>query len=523
MTFDDLARLQVYLALYGTGALALTFVIVPLLISSVTPFSYREVLAASRDAMITGFTTANLLVVLPMLAENCKKLFAREEFKNRNADSSVDVVIPLSFPFPDIGTLMILLFIPFAAWYSGNAMSLGKYPTFLTVGFFSFFGNVEIGMPFLLNQLRIPSDMFQLHVMTLVYVGRFATMLAVMHVTAVALVTACAVNGMATISLKKLIRQLAFSAACLVLAVVGPSMMFNYTVDPEYKGYQTFIEQDHLFQHEAGKVYNTSLPKPLAPVSGTSRLKMIRKRGVIRVGYFPDSLPYVFMNDSGKLVGYDSEMAHLLARELGVKLEHVLIEHEKMAEMLDKGYCDIIMSKIFLTPHRVEDINFSKPYINETMAFIVKDHLRHAYNSRDKVKAMRNPKVGVIDLPYITEKLERYLPTAEVVPLKSVRDFFREKTDLEAMVYTAESGSAWSLIYPDYSVSIPRPDIVSIPVAYALPHDDFNMKNFIDAWIDLKQKDRTTNLLFDYWILGKSIKSKNPRWSVIRNVLHWVD
>jgi Na+/H+-dicarboxylate symporter len=135
MTFDDLARLQVYLALYATGALALTFVIVPLLISTVTPFTYREVLAASRDAMITGFTTANLLVVLPMLAENCKKLFDREEFKGKSPESSVDVVIPLSFPFPDIGTLMILLFIPFAAWYSGNAMSLGKYPTFLAVGF----------------------------------------------------------------------------------------------------------------------------------------------------------------------------------------------------------------------------------------------------------------------------------------------------------------------------------------------------------------------------------------------------
>ena len=79
------------------------------------------------------------------------------------------------------------------------------------------------------------------------------------------------------------------------------------------------------------------------------------------------------------------------------------------------------------------------------------------------------------------------------------------------------------MIYPDYSVSIPRPDIVSIPVAYALPRNDFKMKNFIDAWIDLKQKDRSTDLLFDYWILGKSIGSKNPRWSVILNVLHWVE
>jgi ABC-type amino acid transport substrate-binding protein len=299
--------------------------------------------------------------------------------------------------------------------------------------------------------------------------------------------------------------------------------MFQYTVDPEYIGYQTIIEQDNLFQLEAGKVYDESLPKPSVSAPMASRLDTIRKRGVIRVGYFRDSLPYVFTNDSGKLVGYDTEMAQLLAMELDVQLEHILVEHEKMTEMLDKGYCDIIMSKIYITTPRLEQITFSIPYIDETLAFVVKDHLQDQFSSRDKVWAMRNLKVGIIALPYLTEKLERYLPTADVEPLDSVRDFFRGKMDLDAMVYTAESGSAWSLIYPDYSVSIPRPDIVSIPVAYALPHGDVKMKNFIDAWIELKRKDKTTDLLFDYWVLGKSIASKNPRWSVIRNVLHWVD
>jgi hypothetical protein len=28
--------------------------------------------------------------------------------------------------------------------------------------------------------------------------------------------------------------------------------------------------------------------------------------------------------------------------------------------------------------------------------------------------------------------------------------------------------------------------------------------------------------LYDYWILGKNAVPTPPRWSVIRNVLHWV-
>ncbi len=32
-----------------------------------------------------------------------------------------------------------------------------------------------------------------------------------------------------------------------------------------------------------------------------------------------------------------------------------------------------------------------------------------------------------------------------------------------------------------------------------------------------------TAALYDYWILGKEVEAKEPRWSVIRNVLHWIE
>ena len=39
---------------------------------------------------------------------------------------------------------------------------------------------------------------------------------------------------------------------------------------------------------------------------------------MLRVGYNPDRLPFTFFNTAGDLVGFDVEMAHRLARELGV-------------------------------------------------------------------------------------------------------------------------------------------------------------------------------------------------------------
>jgi hypothetical protein len=115
-------------------------------------------------------------------------------------------------------------------------------------------------------------------------------------------------------------------------------------------------------------------------------------------------------------------------------------------------------------------------------------------------------------------------PLAELVPLGSPREFFTRKEDeLDALVYSAEAGSAWSLVYPAYTVAIPHPDVQAVPTAYEIAHGDREWVDFVDTWIELKKKDRTIARLYDYWILGRSAVEREPRWSIMRNVLHWVD
>ena len=45
----------------------------------------------------------------------------------------------------------------------------------------------------------------------------------------------------------------------------------------------------------------------------------------------------------------------------------------------------------------------------------------------------------------------------------------------------------------------------------------------ISNWIDLKNKDGTIQSLYDHWILARDASPPRRRWSVIRNVLHWVN
>ena len=47
--------------------------------------------------------------------------------------------------------------------------------------------------------------------------------------------------------------------------------------------------------------------------------------------------------------------------------------------------------------------------------------------------------------------------------------------------------------------------------------------DFINAWLRLKREDKTIDQLYAHWILGGGAEPQQPRWSVIRDVLGWVD
>jgi hypothetical protein len=56
-----------------------------------------------------------------------------------------------------------------------------------------------------------------------------------------------------------------------------------------------------------------------------------------------------------------------------------------------------------------------------------------------------------------------------------------------------------------------------------VPRDDAQWQTFVSQWVTLSQKDGTVRQLYAYWILGEGARSHAPRWSIIRDVLHWVD
>ena len=247
---------------------------------------------------------------------------------------------------------------------------------------------------------------------------------------------------------------------------------------------------------------------------------------MLRVGYIDGSMPYSFLNGRGELVGFDVEMAHVLAAELGVALEFAPVPRDRLSAVLEAGLCDVIMGGVFLTTQRGTQMVYSANYIDETLAFVVPDHRRADFSSAEWIRGTTGLKVAVPDLPYLMDLVRREFPglTHRSHPLhpREHQRFLRGTGPaVDALVYTAERGSFRSLLHPAFSVAVPHPVVVKLPLAYPVARHDVEAARFLSNWIDLKTKDGTIKALYDHWVLGRDARPKAPRWSILRNVLHW--
>ncbi len=521
---EALGRLQVYILTYIGAALLLSFWILPGLVGVLTPIKPGRLLTACQDALVTAFATGSLLIVLPLLADRIKALLAETEIRSQDAESAVDLVVPINFNLPNLGKLLSLAFVPFAGWFAGTTLSFEQYPLFLFSGLLSFFGEVVVALPFLLDLMRIPTDMFQLFLAVDVFTGRFGTLLAGVHTIALALLTAAAVSGHTKLRWAAVARYAAVSVALAVALFVGLRIFFEVVVPQEYRQYQKLVQMDLLVERVKCRDTKLEAATPQPRGSDGTRLGAIRERGTLRVGYLKDSLPFVYRNEEGIQVGLEADLAHLLASELKVGLEFVRLPRGEFAKHLEEGRVDIVMSGLFVTPERALDVRFSAPYLDANIGLVVPDHQRDLYDTTAKLDALKSLKLASPDLPYYAAFVLRHVPKAEIVTIDSPRRFFKaEEGEFDGLLYSAEAGSAWTLIYPQYSVVVPKPRPLTAPVAVALPQEAPRLYAFVNTWLQLQQDSGVIDELYEHWILGRGAHRKKPRWSIVRDVLGWVD
>jgi Na+/H+-dicarboxylate symporter/ABC-type amino acid transport substrate-binding protein len=519
LSIEQIARIQLYLVAYVAVSLLLAAWVIPGLVTALTPIGYVELVTRMRDPFITAFIAGDLFIVLPSLIEHSKELLGRYESSEGQSRALPDVIVPASFNFPHTGKLLSLSFVLFAGWFADSPVPLLEYPRFALSGLLTFFGSLNAAVPFLLDQFRIPADTFQLFLTTGVVNQRFGSLLAAVHTVAVGLLGSAALSGMLRFHARRIGRYLVVTGILSVITFGGLRLLFETSMRPTFEGAEIVrTMRPMLPQAPATRRISLTDAKPEAPTV----LGSIRARGLVRVGVLPERLPYAFEDSNGHLVGLDIEMAHQLARDLGVTLEFVPVTPDEMSAALDRGACDIVMSGVVTTPLRASTMPFTVPYLDETLAFVVPDYLRDKYATWDDIRARGAVTIGAPNLGYFISGLQERVPQARIVPMEWGRDVFvDERLPFEAVMLSGERGAVITLLHPEYSVVVPGPDVIKVPLAYPVARHDADFLAFVNTWIEVKRRNGTIEALSDHWIYGKNATVPKPRWSVIRNVLHW--
>ncbi|MFA9453593.1 MAG: cation:dicarboxylate symporter family transporter [Candidatus Aminicenantaceae bacterium] len=525
VTLQELGRLQAYFISFIFAALILTFWILPSVIATFTPFKFGDILKMSKEALITGFATDSLFIVLPVLIENSKELFRKYNLEKSNTSFVTDIVIPISFNFPLLGRLLSLIFVLFAGWYYGTPIGLSGYPVLTGVGLFSMFGKPYIAMPFLLNTMHLPVDIYELYHIAALFTGRFATLVSAVHLLTLTILITCAVSGTLTFKVKKMLASLGISLVILAVGIVGINAFLSGSLQDSYTKDKVIAEMQ-LLENPVPSVVHQAPPAELPPSEKDKpRLPLIRERGALKVGFLADRLPFSYFNSSGDLVGFDVELMHILARELDVSLEFIPTDSASLVEHLNEGHFDLAISGIPINTTYIEQMAFSDSYLDVTMAFVVQDFRRNDFATLKKIRDMEHLRIGLLgNLEYFVRILQNAFPNADIVELESRREFFEGTgPEIDAILTSAEDGAAWTLLYPSFQVVVPKPSRAAQPLGFPVAVGDQHLVAFLNRWIDLKKKNGDIQRLFDHWILGEGAEDTGPRWSVIRDVLHWVE
>lgn len=519
LTLEDLGRIEAYLILLTGMAVLLIFWILPMVLSVLTGLRYRAIMGRLTDALVVAFTTDSIFIALPLISEAAASLLDKNSQGAREKTQSFDVVLPVIFSFPNAGRLLMLLFVVFAAWFSGSPLAALEFPQFALAGLFSMFGSSSAAILFLLDFLRIPADLFQLNLVTSLVTGRIASACSVMQLFAVGLLSVAPLKGMHLKS-RQLLRLLAGTSVLLFLFLAGTRAYLTSRLGGVYEKDKVIAGMKPILPTAPAVVHRESIPRPRDGGAASSQLETVRSSGVLRVGYHPDALPFSYFSGSGELIGLDVEMAHLLARELRVRLEFFPISLDTVASQLSQHEIDVAVASIPGNTELFAKMRLAEPHLEVRLALVVPDHRREEFESVAAIRRMKGVRVGVGAGTYFAEKLRESFPNLVVVPLSSPREFF-EKKNADVFLASAEGGSAWTLLYPAYSVVVPVPSRVFQPLSYGVGLDNSELGEFLNHWVRLKRADGTIDRLRDHWILGKGAVPHRPRWSVMRNVLGW--
>jgi polar amino acid transport system substrate-binding protein len=244
----------------------------------------------------------------------------------------------------------------------------------------------------------------------------------------------------------------------------------------------------------------------IAPASAGNTLDRILKRGEIIVGTSGAQPPMNFKTKSGGVIGFDAEIARLIAWNMGVEIKFETMPFAQLLPALEAGKVDLVISSMSMIPKRNLKVAFVGPYYISGKG-ILTDSQKVA--SLKEAGGLNSPEFTVAALKDSTSQImvQSSAPQAKLVKVGSYKEavdmLLQDKID--ALIADFPFCALAALRFEDKGLIAGGDRFTFEPLGIAVPEDTLLinwLENFLKMLNGTKHLENLQEEWFksDFWV-----------------------
>ncbi|MDX2439451.1 MAG: transporter substrate-binding domain-containing protein [Desulfobacterales bacterium] len=234
-----------------------------------------------------------------------------------------------------------------------------------------------------------------------------------------------------------------------------------------------------------------------------STVEQVQKRGILRVG-MSTFVPWAMKDKTGKLIGFEIDVATRLAQDMGVTVEFVPTKWSGIIPALSTGKFDVIIGGMGILPSRNLKVNFSIPYDYTGMSMVAHKEVAAGFNSLDDFNRSDVVIAARLGSTAVTAS-KKYLPKAQLRLFDDESQAYQELLNgrVHAVVGSAPTPAFRALKYPEkLFLPLDKP-FTREPIGFAVRKGDFDTLNYLDNWIGYVESEGWLAERKNYWFRTK--------------------
>ena len=234
-------------------------------------------------------------------------------------------------------------------------------------------------------------------------------------------------------------------------------------------------------------------------LTAESAIEQISKRGVLKVG-MSTFRPWVMNDKTGKLIGFEVDVATRFARDMGVKIEFVPTKWAGIIPALTTGKFDMIIGGMGIQPERNLKVNFSMPYDYSGMSIVAHRQLAAGLSSLEdfnRPDVILSVRLGAT--PVAAAK--KFMPKAQLRQFDDESQAVQELLNgrAHAWISSAPEPAFLAMDYPEKLFLPLKENFTKEPIGFALRKGDVDTLNYVNSWITVVSAEGWFQERKHYW------------------------